>query len=219
MTDPSVAGRTARQADQDTLAAIGLAKQPPWRRFRTEAILVLLLVAVALLSVGVTFSPGEAKERLEALAAAAAGVAAALGYLQWRAARHEVSFDTYYDKLDTANQKFDAWRVEALRDDAARLRDHLNTMFVFAELDNLEYVLEKLKLGYVRQELAERAVRNFRSRCGDRTDGPEFCGKVLWAVGKREGEQVVQGYEETTREAVRDIVKGCLAARSGTPGG
>jgi hypothetical protein len=214
MTTPQ-ADKTARQADQETLAAIGLGKQPKRRRFRTEAILVLLLVAVALLSVGVTFSPGEAKERLEALAAAAAGVAAGLGYLQWRAARHEVSFDTYYDKLDTANQKFDAWRVEALKEDPGALQSHLNTMFVFAELDNLEYVLEKLKLGYVRQELAERAVRNFRSRCAD---GTAFCDKALWAVGEREGLQKAQGYERTTREAVRHVVAGCKEARSRAAG-
>lgn len=206
-TPPSSSLEATRpRSEKSTLAAIGLGSLPFWRRFRTESILVLFSLALALLIAGLSLSPGEPKRLLQALAAASAAAAVALGYLQWRAGRHEVSFDSYYGKLDTANQKFDAWRVEALRDDPGELQSHLNTMFVFAELDNLEYVLEKLKLGYVRQELAERAIRNFRSRCAE---SPDFCEKVLWAVGREEGSQKAQGYERTTREAARHIVTGC----------
>jgi hypothetical protein len=38
-------------------------------------------------------------------------------------------------------------------------------MWVFAELDNLEYVLEKYRRGYIEPEQAYRSFRMFLSRC------------------------------------------------------
>lgn len=32
-----------------------------------------------------------------------------LGYQQWRAARNEISMDKFYDRLDLANRRLDAW--------------------------------------------------------------------------------------------------------------
>jgi hypothetical protein len=37
-------------------------------------------------------------------------------------------------------------------------------MYIFAELDNLEYVIEKYRLGYMRPDQALRGVQAFRSR-------------------------------------------------------
>jgi len=32
-----------------------------------------------------------------------------LGYQQWRAARNEQSLEKFYERLETTNQKFEAW--------------------------------------------------------------------------------------------------------------
>lgn len=79
-----------------------------------------------------------------------------LAYQQWRAARYEASLDKYYDRLDVVNS-----RLEALPgvDSSA--------MYVFVELDSLEYVIEKYKLGYISSEHAFRGLKTFRLHCHD----------------------------------------------------
>jgi hypothetical protein len=190
------------QLEKEALAAISLDRPPFWRHFRSETILVLVFLALSILVIGLNLSPGEPKRLLQALATASALAVFGLAYLQWRAARHELSFDKYYDKLDIANRRFDSWRLEVLKGNPENLQDHLNTMFVFAELDNLEYVLEKYKLGYVRQVLVHRALRTFRSRSADF----DFRKRSLYWVGEQEGDEVEKGYHKTTRVAVRYIV-------------
>jgi len=76
-----------------------------------------------------------------------------IGYQQWRDARQEASFERFYDRLNIANS-----RREKLGADPF-------TMYVFAELDNLEYVIERYKLGYMSAELACRGLETFKSRC------------------------------------------------------
>jgi len=76
-----------------------------------------------------------------------------IGYQQWRDARQEASFERFYERLRIANDRRDKLGADPF------------TMYVFAELDNLEYVIERYKLGYVSAELAGRGLRTFRSRC------------------------------------------------------
>jgi hypothetical protein len=191
------------QLTLDALAAIGFKRSPIWRLFRSETILIMLALAISLLILALNLAPSEPKRLLQALATISGTIVLSLGYLQWRAARHESSFDKYYDKLDIANRRFDSWRIEALKNQPEDLQSHLRTMFIFAELDNLEYVLEKYKLGYVRQGLVRRAIRTFRSRCEDQA----FCDSALYWIGAEEGEQKAFGYERTTRDIIRYIIR------------
>jgi hypothetical protein len=48
---------------------------------------------------------------------------------------------------------------------SAALEKYEQDMYVFTELDNLEYALEKYRLGYMTLNHANRALRTFRSRC------------------------------------------------------
>lgn len=199
------------QRDQDTLKLIHLSRARLIRQFRTQTVLVLFYLAVGILVFGLHFLPKEQEHWPKAVAVVLALIGFSLTYLQWLAGRHEASFERYYDRLDLANRKFDAARTEELKDGPREnLKQHLYTMFVFAELDNLEYVLEKYKLGYVRPGLAERAVRAFRSRCAD----PGFCQEALSWLGQKEGQERARGYERTTREIVRHITRECSGNRS-----
>lgn len=197
------------QRDQDALKLIHLSRARLIRQFRTETVLVLFYLAVGILVAGLYFLPKEQEHWPKAVAVVLALIGFSLTYLQWRAGRHEASFERYYDRLDLANRKFDAARAEECKETGSKedLKRHLYTMFVFAELDNLEYVLEKYKLGYVRQGLAERALRGFRSRCSD----PRFCQEALSWLGQEEGQERARGYERTTREIVRYITRDCSA--------
>ncbi len=154
---------------RDVLVRIGHLGPGGRERLPHRAIVVgALAVSAAALAASLVLPPDGLGERvLQALSAASAAVGFALAYLQWRAARHEVSFDRYYERLNLANQRFDAARLKELEGDPPALKEHLYTMFVFAELDNLEYVLGKHRLGYVRVGLACQALRAFEARCDD----------------------------------------------------
>jgi hypothetical protein len=45
-----------------------------------------------------------------------AAFTAALAVWQWLAARHEASFDKYYERLNLANSKFDTWYVSRMKE-------------------------------------------------------------------------------------------------------
>lgn len=164
--------------------------------------LTVVIVALAISATAFTLSlasPGMEGERWgKAFSAAAAGVALLYAYLQWRAARHETSYDRYYDRLEIANRRSDAARLKELEGDTKATQDHLHTMFVFAELDNLEYLLGKYRLRFVRADLACRALHGFTSRCEDRRFRE---AAVVWV--QRDG----IGYEPSTRTAVETLAQ------------
>ncbi|MDB5482586.1 MAG: hypothetical protein JWO83_3639 [Caulobacteraceae bacterium] len=80
-------------------------------------------------------------------------------WLEWRLSKHEASLDKFYDRLDLAND----YRSKLThQDQAVSALD----MYVFVELDNLEYVVERYRMGYIAPRNALRAVRTFQSRLG-----------------------------------------------------
>ena len=122
----------------------------------------------------------------------AAGITFVVSYIQWHLARHEISFDKFYDRLSIANQYVNAVGIKERDDDL----DHHKNMRVFAQLDNLEYMLGKHKLKFVEFDLVDRAIRTFRSECYQLW----FPEKVLFWIGETEGKQEARGYHADTRE-------------------
>lgn len=105
-------------------------------------------------------------------AATAVATLGALGfaYKQWRAAREEISLDKFYDRLDRANRILndckdarELMNPDWLREDYSPSYEH--SMYIFMELDNLEYAIEKYSLGYMNSANAYRALSTFMSRC------------------------------------------------------
>lgn len=120
---------------------------------------------------------------------------AIIAYRQWRAARHEISIDKYYDRLEVANK-----RLEALDTDKPTADD----MHVFAELDKLEYVIAKYEYGYMSPVLALRALNNFKGICMDRRG---FRGRASEWVNKA-------SYRPITRLIVNKVCEHCTPADS-----
>jgi hypothetical protein len=118
----------------------------------------LFVITAVLLAIGISillFSDN-VQDRWFKIVTAVSGAAAFLyGFVQWRGARHETSYDRYYDRLNVANERFDAYRIEQFGSGQSTFLNskqdekisHLNTMFVFAELDVMEYILESIILG------------------------------------------------------------------------
>jgi hypothetical protein len=78
-------------------------------------------------------------------------------YVEWRSSKHEASMDRFYERLELAN------RYRSKLTDQDQKVSALD-MYVFVELDNLEYVLERYRLGYIAPRHALRAARTFQSR-------------------------------------------------------
>jgi hypothetical protein len=170
---------------------------------------VLILIAVVLVLAGVAIITQQARlttigEAIRTAGALITALAFALGVWQWLAARHELSFDKYYERLNIANGKFDAARISALKNppDTLEVQSHTYTMFVFSEIDNLEYILDKYCLGYVDIPLVRRAIAHFKGRC---LEGA-FRKAALHCIGTDNGKPLA-GYSDGTREIVKRLAQ------------
>lgn len=89
-----------------------------------------------------------------------------LGYQQWRSARFETSIEKFYERLEASNKRLQEWSTVRELLGAVDDQPHfLQSMYVFSELDNLEYVVQKYKYGYMSAEQALRGVMTFKARC------------------------------------------------------
>jgi hypothetical protein len=93
-----------------------------------------------------------------------------LGGKQWREAREENSMDRYYERLDTANRRRECAPESVhtmMKNSIPALagEDPQVLMYVYVELDNLEYVAGKYRLGYMRPGQTLRGLRTFQRRC------------------------------------------------------
>jgi hypothetical protein len=143
---------------------------PRWVHLGTAALLAVPIVGILLgIALHGSYHRVEVKATDVVLAAVSLG-ALLIGYWQWGKARHETSMDKYYERLNIANGRQDG--------DQTQVRDMMKPshpelaeehpeilMYVYAELDNLEYVIEKYRLGYMNAEQACRGLRTFQLRC------------------------------------------------------
>jgi hypothetical protein len=114
---------------------------------------------------------------------------ASIAYLQWRAARQEISIDKYYDRLEVANKRLEALEAKPTPED----------MYTFSELDKLEYVIVKYEHGYISPLLALRALKNFHGVCLDHEGFRERASRWVTKAS----------YGEITRRVVKAICEDC----------
>jgi hypothetical protein len=135
-----------------------------------------------------------------------------LGYQQWNAARNEIALDKYYERLEITNQRLDEWRAARslagtwpIAEGSQHLKEEelfQRTMYVYRELDNLEYAVVKYRLGYMSAETALRCLRTFRARC----QSLEFRDITLKCIS------VNEGYEHATIEVVKEVCRNIPAS-------
>ena len=133
-----------------------------WAHWRLVwALAVLAVAAFAIVAFG-DWSEQAQGSPLEWLVPAIFGAGILLGgFFEWRSSRHESSLDKFYERLCIVNESREKIRVDG---DPARPHVDPLEMYVFRELDNLEYLLERYRLGYLSPRLALRGVRTFYSR-------------------------------------------------------
>lgn len=137
------------------------------------------MLALALLS-GLLWNYSDQRDKPADLATIIAGMLVfVFGYYQWRSSRYEKSMEDFYSRLKLANEKREAaelvskilghpWDLKNLDECSECLegyQEHQWSMYVYSELDNLEYVVEKYRLGYMQPRHAIRELRTFYQRC------------------------------------------------------
>ncbi len=134
------------------------------------------------------------------------------GTVQWRAARNEISLDKFYERLELTNQQFDRslgarslhgdWNIDGIASEETYQR----VIYVFRELDSLEYSIAKYRIGFMSPENAYRSLRTFYSRC---MSSPEFCRLAEIYV------KLNCGYDDATQKVVHNVVQDIERMRTG----
>ena len=122
-------------------------------------LLVALIVAIEIVR----------EQKPEIIAAILAGGALVLAYVDSMLGRRESSMDKFYERLEIANR-----HRSDLTHQGMRMID--TNRYVFTELDNLEYVIERYRFGYMSASLAARGLNTFESRFGIDNFYEELCG-------------------------------------------
>ena len=140
---------------EDHKAALQLALENnirlhPLAAWRSGIVAIVGLIAL------VAAIAGASPELIGAILAAGALL---VTYVEWMLGRRESSMDKFYERLEIANE-----HRSNLADAAMRMRD--TERYAFTELDNLEYVIERYRFGYMSPSLALRGVNTFESRLG-----------------------------------------------------
>ena len=153
------------------------------------------------------YIPSPHLSQLDVITAVIALGALGLGFHQWCASRNEISLDRFYDRLEVTNRILDErkevrsfagpWHsVEGSKNQHDEDVIYHTSMYVYRELDNLEYAIAKYKLGYMSPENALRSLRTFRGRCNS---SPEFRVLALMCAKANEG------YDSITQEVVKKV--------------
>lgn len=174
--------------------------EQPWKVRFWPLTLVIFIVATCLFAQAAVLSantsnnatPSEDKDEPKALTIATALLGLGIfivGYHQWRAARRESAMDQYYGRLEIANQRLAALPgIDPME------------LYVFAELDNLEYVIEKYRLGYMNHRQALRGLEAFQGRFRG------YRGATFAVLAERSVMRSA-GYNKTTQNVVSKAIE------------
>ena len=192
----------SRRLKRQTLKAFGFPRTfgARWGGWSTIVVIALLALAFSIVSeqwlAENYLSPGVIKDTKALIIGLGALY---LGFQQWRSSRSEVSLDTFWKRLPGTNDKLDEW--EEVRPFAGPWEvsgkdssiSYKYRMYVYLELDSLEYAIGKYRIGYMNSEDAYRGLNTFRQRCLAST---QFCDLVLESVRN-------YAYDQETRSVVR----------------
>ena len=140
--------------------------------------------------------------------AAVAALASGFAFYQWVDAPRQVTNEKFYERIEITTRQFmqhefarglvpHFWAgksgiAEGKQDGEA---DFQRALYVYLEIDNLEYMIGRYQQGHAREELFLRAARMFVSRC----ESEEFCDLAILLVKRA-------GYSDKTVKVVTEFV-------------
>ena len=188
--------RTADSFIQQVLGEIGYHRSW-WVRYRI-AIGLAIIAVIAIMMYALT-SLGISNRRDVDIASATIALSALLfAYQQWSDTKHESSIDKYYERLNLTNERLKdpGIRCELSGIFPAISEETFETkLYVYLELDNLEFSILKYRYGYMSSYMAYRSLLTFLSRCRSE----QFLGLAKEAVDGS------IGYLDFTRHVISNI--------------
>jgi hypothetical protein len=169
--------RGRRRGERRELRAGGFTRAFTSRLEGVALVMITVITVAVFVLVGVTTDLFAGESQANAMSAGIAAIvgagALATGLQQWRAARNETTLDKFYERLEASNTLLDAWPeargfvalVPPGDDPLEREGYYRRVMYVYRELDDLEYGLAKYRIGFMSSENAYRCLRTFRARC------------------------------------------------------
>jgi hypothetical protein len=130
-----------------------------------------LIVTIVLGALGVLLHcafAGSAGTPQAAVTALVGGAALWLGFHQWRLARSEITLDKFYERLAATNDRRVQWWSKPREHPSFEVIDYGTRMYIHLEMDNLEYSIEKYRIGWMSSNNAYTTLRTFCQRCLDR---------------------------------------------------
>jgi hypothetical protein len=177
-----------------------------YRRMTTTLSLLLVTLGIVLLLVWMLIPDPDFASIVTGFIAL---IAIILGGEQWQASRDEITLDRFYDRIEITNRMLDEckctrgfagpWPDEKGKDDEERYQ---RSMYVYRELDNLEYAIAKYKIGFMSPFNALRCLRTFRARCMESSD---FCELVKAILDPADANPA--GYDQATVAVARKCVE------------
>lgn len=144
------------------LASAGFTRTFRARYLGWIEVVTISLIVAAVLALAAAFPqffavPGLIQGLIQGAVTGAIGVGALyLGFQQWTLTRGALALDKFYERLAATNQKLDEY--SGAREFAGPWRDNHEEdenlaferkMYVYMELDNLEYAIAKYNIGYM----------------------------------------------------------------------
>ena len=164
----------------DTVSRYAIAGHGLWADSRVWVALLVALLSIALVRADAR-SPQPQITFEDYITFAIGAGAFLIALLEWYSARRQESLERFYDRLDLSNSRLEKiieFEYEDKDPYTSKVEGGLSVfdMWVFTELDNLEYVLDKYQNGFLASVHADRALRTFIARC--RND-PAFNARAL----------------------------------------
>lgn len=164
--------------------------------------------AVVIVITGIGFTWAVARGSSEAVVAGGVALGAIfIGAQQFAASRNEVSLDKFYDRLQANNDKLENYPCTrefiGQAFPAVDENEFQRRMYVFRELDSLEYAIAKYRIGFMSPQNAERSLRTFRARCIASEPFACLAHKLVRGVDVSRD----PGYDHQTKEVVCEVVR------------
>lgn len=165
------------------------------------AMLILVLIGITKIPENKGFL--EREDYYEIVAITVGVGTAVFAYAQWIETKHDTSLDKYYERLNLTNEGFYRW--DNVREMFPHFWDEDGNipyewiMYVYLELDNLEYAIAKYQYGSMQPEIAFRSLVTFISRCQSK----DFLNLAEKFVEKS------IGYSSETKAVVNKIANPC----------
>lgn len=119
---------------------------------------------VTIIILFLVFKNSIAVSKFDAAALVVAITGGFIGFNEWRSCRYENSIEKFYERLAESNKTLMDPSVSRLIFEADEVCESKAIMYVYGELDNLDYVIQKYRNWLMNAQQTQRGLTTFQER-------------------------------------------------------